>query len=125
MLVPNEVEINYLVPDALSLEEKVEVLLNRGAPRVVLTLSEKGCYYADKNKTQYFEPMEVEVVDTTGASDAFISALAVFLAEGIQMTRAIDFANIAAGISISRIGVQSALADRNTIETMYKHKEKN
>jgi len=124
MLVPNEVEISNLVPGPQSLEDKVKILLDRGTPRVVLTLGEKGCYYADKQKKQYFKPMNVEVVDTAGASDAFISALAVYLAEGINMERAIDYANIAAGISISRIGVQSALADRNTIEAKYKQKEK-
>jgi len=124
MLVPNEVELNHLVSGSRSVEDKVGELLNRGVPRIVLTLGENGCYYADNEKEQYFEPMKVEVVDTAGASDAFISALAVYLAEGIQMERAIEYANIAAGISISRIGVQSALADRNTIEMKYKQKER-
>jgi len=124
MLVPNEVEINYIVPGPQTLEEKVDILLSRGTPGVVLTLGERGCYYADKLKKQYFKPMEIEVVDTAGASDAFISALAVYLAEGVNMDQAIDYANIAAGISISRIGVQSALADRNTIETKYKQQER-
>jgi len=124
MLVPNEVEINYIIPGSQSLEDKVDILLSRGAPRVVLTLSERGCYYADKIKKKYFKPIEVEVVDTAGASDAFISALAVYLAEGTEMDLAIDYANIAAGISISRIGVQSALADRNTVEAKYKQKER-
>jgi len=125
MLIPNEVELNYLIPGQQSLEDKVEALLDRGASEVVLTLGEKGCYYASKQKKQYFRPMEVEVIDTAGASDAFISALAVYLAEGINVERALDFANIAAGISISRIGVQSALADRSTIEAKYKLKGRN
>ena len=124
MLVPNEVELNHLVPGSQSLEDKVEVLQGKGASRVVLTLGERGCYYAEKQKKQYFEAMEVEVVDTAGASDAFISALAVYLADGVKVERAIEYANIAAGISISRIGVQSALADRTTIEAKYKQKVK-
>ena len=122
LLAPNEVEINYLVPGGQPPEEKVQTLLDRGANRVVLTLGKKGCYYSDGKVFQYFEPTQVEVVDTTGASDAFICALAVYLAEGLPIERAITFANIAAGISITRIGVQSALADKGSIEAMYKLK---
>ena len=124
MLVPNELEISELVPGDTSLMEKVDILLKRGTPRVILTLGETGCYYADAQTAHSFKPAPVNVVDTTGASDAFISALAVYLAEGSSMEQAIDFANIAAGISISQIGVQSALADRSAVEMQYKRESR-
>lgn len=51
-------------------------------------------------------------MDTTGAADAFISALAVCLSEENDIIYAICFATYAAGISITRQGVQPAMVDR-------------
>lgn len=121
MLIPSKSEINRLIPKAVSLEEKVEILIQRGAPRVILTLGERGCYYSDGKIRKYFKAAKVNVVDTMGASDAFISALAVYLAEGrTSMDKSITYANIAAGLSVSQIGVQAALPDRNAVEIMYR-----
>jgi len=120
MLVPNEAEINRVVPGTYPPEEKVDELLRRGTPRVVLTLGERGSYYADTQTKRYFPPAQVNVMDTMGASDAFISALAVYLAEGASLDKAITCANIAAGISVSQIGVQSALPERGAIEALYR-----
>lgn len=121
MLVPNETELHRMVPENLSIEEKVDVLLRRGVSNIILTLGENGCYYSDGNSGIYFKAAEVNVVDTTGASDAFISALAVYLCNGENISQAIEYANIAAGISITRVGVQSALADRKAVEMMYRN----
>ena len=55
-------------------------------------------------------------MDTTGAGDAFISALAVYLSEDHDILSSIQFASYAAGLSITRDGVQPALADRMALE---------
>lgn len=68
-----------------------------------------------------YPAIDVEPIDTTGASDAFISALAVLLAEGESIDTAIEYATIAAGISTTRLGAQSSLPDRYTLE-MYRKK---
>ena len=57
-------------------------------------------------------PTPVQAVDTTGAGDAFIGALAVFLGEGQSLTQAVERANIVAGVSVTRRGTQASFPYR-------------
>ncbi|WP_444645591.1 PfkB family carbohydrate kinase [Caproiciproducens sp. R1] len=47
-------------------------------------------------------------MDATGAGDAFISSLVVFLAEGYSMAKSIEIATVVAGNSVTREGVRTA-----------------
>ena len=120
ILVPNEKEAARLAGAELDLDKQADFFLEQGCSQVIITLAEKGCYYkkngeAGKLFPAYNEKGELPV-DTTGASDSFISALAVCLAEGHSVETAVRFANVAAGISVCRTGVQSSLPDRITME---------
>ena len=46
----------------------------------------------------------VKAVDTTGAGDCFVGALAAQLADGATLRAALAFANAAASISVQRMG---------------------
>ena len=48
----------------------------------------------------------VQAVDTTAAGDVFNGALASALADGKALTDAVDFAQKAAAISVTRLGAQ-------------------
>ena len=121
MLVPNKTELNQIMPGEGSVGEKAAALIAGGARYVVVTLGEEGCYFTDGKAGKEYPAIDVEPIDTTGASDAFISALAVLLAEGESIDTAIEYATIAAGISTTRLGAQSSLPDRYTLE-MYRKK---
>lgn len=116
MFVPNEKEILLLKPGNETLEEKAQYFLDKGVGHVIVTLGHKGCYLRDKDRSLYFTAADFEAVDTTGAADAFIAALAVFWAEGFDLILAIKYATYAAGLSITRQGAQSSLVDRLTLE---------
>jgi ribokinase len=51
-------------------------------------------------------------VDTTGAGDAFIGSLAVFLAEGMSENDALARANLYAALSTTRVGTQKSFPTR-------------
>jgi ribokinase len=55
-------------------------------------------------------------VDTTGAGDAFIGSLAVFLAEGVAAKDAVARANLYAALSTTRIGTQKSFPRRAEFE---------
>lgn len=113
LLVPNEKEINCLLPDSgMTLEEKARYFLSCGVRNVIVTLGEKGCMLCNHEETVYFPAADFQAVDTTGAADSFISALVVSLSETQDLHYAIRFATYAAGITITREGVQPALPDR-------------
>ena len=54
--------------------------------------------------------------DTTAAGDTFNAALAVALAEGAPLDYALRFANAAAAISVTRLGVQASAPARPEVD---------
>jgi len=60
--------------------------------------------------------IKVDVVDTTAAGDVFNGALAVAIAEGSDLEYAVQFANKAAAISVTRLGAQASAPYRKEID---------
>jgi ribokinase len=107
VICPNEPETELLTGLPAG-EEAARRLLERGAGAVVLTLGERGCLVV-KGDTATLVPAEaVQAVDTTGAGDAFVGALAVFLAEGLGLVEAAQRANVVAALSVQKRGTQTS-----------------
>ena len=83
---------------------------------MIITLGHRGCYLRDAQHSMYFPAAKVNVVDTTGAGDAFAATFAYYLTEGRQLEDAIRYATVAAGLSTTRQGVPHALVDKESIE---------
>ena len=119
ILIPNQKEARKLLPAHPSVEEQAECFRRGGAGTVIITLGERGCYKLDEQGGVYFPPAPISPVDATGAADAFISALAVYLTKGTPLDDAIRYATCAAGLSTTRHGVPPSLVDADTLETFY------
>jgi fructokinase len=66
--------------------EAAQKLLNRGVPLVLVSLGPKGALYATREFTGSVPAFEVEVVDATGAGDAFLATALVHLSEGPEVS---------------------------------------
>ena len=60
--------------------------------------------------------MKDEVIDTTGAGDAFNGAFVVALANELKYKEALQFANKVAGISTTRLGAASSMPNLKEVE---------
>ena len=80
---------------------------------VVVTMAERGSeLHARRETTTPIAPFAVaEVIDQTGAGDAFAASLALGLAEGLPLVKAATFASAAASFAVEGLGM-SRLADR-------------
>lgn len=114
--VPNEKELNLLIPGDMSIEEKAGILRNMGVENVIVTMGANGCLLLNRQYVKHFVGSGFVPVDTTGGADSFISALAVCLSEGKNIIQAIGFAIYASGITVTRYGVQPALPDRKAVD---------
>lgn len=114
--VPNEKELNLLIPGDMSLEEKAEILRTKGVENVIVTMGARGCYLVNEEYSLHFSGSGFDAIDTTGGADSFISAMAVCLSEGKHIIHAIGFAIYASGITVTRYGVQPALPDRKAVD---------
>lgn len=123
ILVPNQDELKALAPGN-TLEERVNYFLDYGISTVIVTEGENGCTLKTKTVERHFDiPCNFISVDNTGAGDAFIAALAVYLQNGYEMEQAIQIAQYAAGFCISREGVALSMIDKNTLESFIQKKE--
>ncbi|MFK4225495.1 ribokinase [Streptomyces sp. NPDC019890] len=115
LLVPNEHEAATLtgVSDPHTAAEE----LLRLVPEVVITLGSAGSLYATRGATPLTVPApEVTAVDTTGAGDTFVGALAVALGEGKPMPQALGWAAAAAALCVQRPGASTSMPYRSEID---------
>ena len=119
---PNETEAEFYLDKKIETNEDIKnaakEFLNRGVKNIIITLGEKGIYFANKNEEYFVDALKLknEVVDTTGAGDAFNGAFAVALANELKYKDALIFANKVAGISTTRLGAASSMPFLTEVE---------
>ena len=116
LCVPNETETETLTGRPVTTVDEAgsaaRVLLGRGPRTVIITLGARGALVLDGETPQYVPSVRVDAVDPTGAGDAFIGSLAVFLGEGIPVLDAAKRANAVAALSVTRVGTQVSFPSR-------------
>ncbi len=120
-MTPNETELEVLsgrpgVPP----EEAARSILTTDAQTVVVTLGAQGAQYVRKDGARRIPGYKVDVVDTTGAGDAFNGGLAVALAEGRSLEDAIRFANATAALCVTKPGTAPSMPQRAEVERLLK-----
>jgi ribokinase len=119
--IPNETEAELITGLPVQTLEQAgacaTALLEKGFRRVVITLGARGALLADSAGHVHVAPFPVKAMDTTGAGDAFIGSLAVFLAEGVPEKDAVARASLYAALSTTRVGTQKSFPRRAEFET--------
>ncbi len=90
-------------------------ILARGPGAVVITLGVDGCLVADSEGTEHIAGVAVDAVDSTGAGDAFVGALACLLARGDPLRDAARWANRVAALSVLGHGTQTSFPARTDL----------
>lgn len=98
-------------------------LVEWGVPSVVLTLGAQGCLVAERVQStgarasrfadgavvvRVIDPVPAQAVDTTGAGDMFVGALAAHLAAGRSVSEAAQDAGARASATVEFLGAQSS-----------------
>lgn len=116
-LVVNEHEAAFLLgeDEERDPEKTARALLSLGPRSAVVTLGAEGAALASPEGTSSYPAPEVRPVDTTGAGDAFVGALAARLAEGDPLHEAVPYAVRAGAVAVTRAGAQGALPYREEL----------
>jgi ribokinase len=124
IFAPNETETELLadlpVGTLAEAEAAAHKLLSRGTTTVILTLGERGALLVDEDTVENIPAVKVDAVDPTGAGDAFVGSLAVYLGEGLTLRDAIRRANAVAALSVTRIGTQVSFPKRAEADNFLK-----
>jgi len=112
VLLPNRSELAELTQseEATNRDDVVDMARAvEGPGAVVVTLGADGALVIEGDDTTHVPSPRVEVVDTTGAGDAFCGAVAHSLAHGASLTEAVHWGVAAGAMATTRRGAQSAL----------------
>lgn len=111
-ITPNEHECRIVLDDFTS---PIEDLLAKYPNKLLMTEGSNGVRFHNGTGMVHVPSIAVDVVDTTGAGDTFNGALAVALSEGETLQKAIRFANIAGGLSVTKLGAQGGMPTRDKV----------
>jgi len=117
VLTPNKKEASvatgFVIDNNTVLEKVAELLIKKYClESIVITLGSEGIYIKEKDeKSLYFSAYTHEVYDVTGAGDTVLATLALGVAAGASLPDAATLANVAAGISVSKLGSASVTKD--------------
>ena len=112
VITPNETEAEILtgikVENTTDAEKAALALREKGVGTVIITLGSQGAFVVADSFTGMVPVRKVNAVDTTAAGDTFNGALAVGMAKGLPIEAAVEFANKAASVSVTRLGAQAS-----------------
>ncbi len=126
IIIPNEIEaemitrINSNSPNFNQLV--VEYFINKGVKEVIITKGCKGSIYGDSNGFITVKPFDVEVVDTTGAGDAFVGAITSCVAKGYSVKESLDFASASSALAVMKLGAQNSMPTLKEVEDFLNRK---
>jgi pseudouridine kinase len=102
---PNRIEAELL--SGIQIESREDMLrasdyfLNQGVRQVFITLGERGVFYNDGNKHRLVPSPKVQVINATGAGDAFVAALTFCRMKNYDIEETVHFAMAASILALS------------------------
>jgi ribokinase len=124
ILILNETELSLLAKTELrDSDEPVRFIEAARALRgdrdmiVCVTLGKRGVVALADGKPLVVEGRAVRAVDTTGAGDCFVGAVAAQLAAGQSLRDALGYANLAASICVQRMGAAPSMPTAAEVKT--------
>jgi ribokinase len=125
ILILNETELGLLAKTGLRetddhtrFIDAARALQTREEKIICVTLGKRGVLALVDGKPLVIPGRTVRAIDTTGAGDCFVGAVAAQLACGMSINDALAYANIAASISVQRIGAAPSMPAAAEVEAV-------
>ena len=117
-LLPNEYELNQLLKLIFPKKNSnnIKTLLETGVKNIVVTKGKNGATLYNKNYKLNISGRGVNVLDTTGAGDAFSGAFAVGLLKNWEIKKVLQFAVYYSSLSVTKNGAQNSFYDAEDLE---------
>jgi D-beta-D-heptose 7-phosphate kinase/D-beta-D-heptose 1-phosphate adenosyltransferase len=119
LITPNKAEFENIMGKVGSKRDLVnkakKMLEHLNLESLIVTLGSQGMYVLTKSNKKiigdFINAYPQEVFDVSGAGDTTISALGAALSKGNDIFSAAEFANLAASISVSKLGTSTVSKD--------------
>ncbi|MFM7331372.1 MAG: ribokinase [Brachymonas sp.] len=121
LLIVNEGELAGLAGAQGSLQDQLQRMVAQGIATVIVTLGAQGCLALHQGQFVQQAAFKIEVVDTTAAGDTFCGALVACLAQGAELSKAMQTACAASALACTKLGAQSSIPTREEVSSFLAH----
>jgi sugar/nucleoside kinase (ribokinase family) len=112
--LPNDDEARHLTGEQ-DPERQAAVFNEAGAETVVITMGSEGLLVRSATDTRHIAAPSVDVVDGSGAGDAFAAGLIVGILEDWPLERSLMFASEVGALACTALGCSAGIPDRQTV----------
>jgi ribokinase len=124
ILVLNETELGVITGAELGENDEPTYFIEAARPlrgkgrTICITLGRRGVLALVGGEAMLIPGRHVKAVDTTGAGDCFVGALAAQLAQGKSIRDALTYANAAASICVQRMGAAPSMPTAAEVDAL-------
>lgn len=116
-VVVNQTELAFFAPGD-DIAAAMRAFRQRPDQVIVATRGADGAFVLLGNDVVRIQGRQVPVVDTTGAGDCFVGALAAALCSWADAEEAVHFANLAASLAVQRFGAGTSMPVLADVEAL-------
>lgn len=113
IIVVNEVEAAFYLKEEMDTIEKAKqgAMKMAGAydADIIMTLGKAGSVVSDHGCVTFIPSRKVNAIETTGAGDSFIGGVGYALMQGMDLTKACEFATCCSAVTVCRLGAQDSM----------------
>jgi ribokinase len=117
VMMPNSVELEQITGET-DYVAGADVLIERGVKIVAVKLGKRGAYVTDGRQRNVLDAFEAEVVDTTGAGDAFCAGFLYGLLNHKDLYDCGKFGNFVASKKVTEMGARASLPYKKDLELL-------
>ncbi len=117
ILMPNAIELELLTGE-IDYRKGADVIIGKGVKIAAVKLGGEGCYVTDGHERHRIDPFKVEVVDTTGAGDAFCAGFLYGLVSNKSLFECGRLGNFVASRCIMKMGARTGLPFSKDLELL-------
>lgn len=110
VFMPNSIELEQLTGES-DYRKGADSMISRGVKIVAVKLGSHGCYVTDGRDMHRIDPQKINVVDTTGAGDAFCAGFLYGLIHSKSLRQCGEIGNFVASRCCQKMGARAGLPD--------------
>lgn len=101
-------------------EDAIKALQDKGVEVIVVKRGSRGATLYNNNQRNDIEAVEVSEADPTGAGDCFGGTFVSLVSQGINLEKALVYANLAGAYSVTKQGPMEGNLTKEELEKFYK-----
>lgn len=110
-----------MITETASIDNIIKHLWDSGISAVIIKSSqEKGYYVGYQSKIEFIDFINQDVINDTGAGDAFNGGVLHGIASGMSVFKAAKFASVVAGLQVKNIGAIKSIPTREEVYKIFK-----